>query len=100
MDWSTIKPLFDNILVKCHAKEKTLESGIILPDFVDDHSTEVGVVVAAGKGLISDKNGELDEMQVYAGDTVYFHGSTSIKLDDTYYLVKEDSVVAVKRKGS
>ena len=69
-----LKPVNDKIVVKPNKKkdEDITESGIILPDTVDQGKLLEGEVVAVGKGMYS-ANGTLIPVVVSVGDTILYN---------------------------
>ncbi len=69
-----LKPVNDKIVVKPNKKdeEEMTESGIILPDTVDQGKLLDGEVVAVGKGMYS-ANGTLIPVVVNVGDTILYN---------------------------
>ena len=68
-----LKPVNDKIVVKPMEEEeiKTTDSGIILPDTVQDGGLLEGKVVAVGEGMYS-ANGTLIPVVVSEGDTILY----------------------------
>jgi chaperonin GroES len=94
----SISPLADRVVVKPADKneEKTLASGIIIPETVDKERPSKGTVVAVGPGKYQD--GKINPMTVKVGDTILFskYGFDEVKVDGTeYYILAESSVLAV-----
>ena len=86
-----LKPVNDKIVVKKQNKKEaeTTESGIILPDTVQDGGLIEGKVVAVGEGMYS-ANGTLIPVVVNEGDTILYskHAQTSEhSLDGEDYLI-------------
>jgi len=69
-----LKPVNDKIVVKPNKnnEEEKTESGIILPDTVDQGKLLDGEVVAVGKGMYS-ANGTLIPVVVNVGETVLYN---------------------------
>ena len=69
-----LKPVNDKIVVKPNKKddEDITESGIILPDTVDQGKLLDGEVVAVGKGMYS-ANGTLIPVVVNVGETILYN---------------------------
>lgn len=94
----SLMPLGDRIVVLPSGKggEKTLASGIIIPETVDKEKPAQGTVVAVGPGKYED--GKRIPMQVRAGDTVLFskYGYDEVKVDgQEYYILSESGVLGV-----
>ncbi len=85
-----IKPLHDNVMIKPDNPEKISKGGVIIPDVAKDRTATRGVVVEKG-----DKAGIVN-----VGDVVIlakFSGS-EIEIDRvTYYIVKEEDILAIER---
>lgn len=92
----TIKPLFDQVLIKMTEAEETTKSGIILAGTAKE-KPQVAVVVAVGEGRYDD-NGKLIPMVVKEGDKVLTrkYGGTEVKLDgEEYILIGQNDILAV-----
>ncbi|MEX1061903.1 MAG: co-chaperone GroES [Patescibacteria group bacterium] len=90
-----IKPLGNNILVEPLEQEKTLPSGLVIPDSAKEKPQE-GKVVAVGPGKID--HGQLVKMTVKVGDRVLYKrfGGDELKIDGKEYLmVTEDDLLGV-----
>ena len=98
-DAQQIVPLGDRVLVQPLqvGDEKTLASGIIIPDTAEKEKPSQGTVVAVGPGRI-DEHGKRVPMQVAKGDRIVFskYGYDEIEIDDEdYYIVSESNIVAI-----
>ena len=97
---TNIKPLSNNILVEPISDENNgskTQSGIFIPETVDKEKPDQGVIVAVGEGK-KDSNGKLVPMSVKKGQKVMYtkFGLDEIKVDDKkYYIMSEDSVLAI-----
>ena len=92
----TIKPLFDQVLIRMTEAEETTKSGIILAGAAKE-KPQVAEVIAVGEGKY-DKDGKLVPMAVKTGDKVLTrkYGGTEVKLDgEEYTLVSQDDILAV-----
>lgn len=92
---STIKPLFDRVVIKRMEEEKLSAGGIVIPDSATEKPIK-GEVIAVGAGKALD-NGSVRAPQVKVGDKVLFgkYSGTEVKLDGTDYLVvKEEDIFA------
>jgi len=93
---TSIKPLFDYLLIEPLEKETTLPSGIVIPDSAKEKPQE-GRVVAAGAGR-KDETGKRIPMEVNVGDKVMYKkwGGTEIKVEGKdMLLVKEEDILAI-----
>ena len=92
----TIKPLFDQVLIKMTEAEETTKSGIILAGSAKE-KPQVAEVVAVGEGKYDD-NGKIVPMVVKVGDKVLTrkYGGTEVKLNgEVYTLVGKEDILAV-----
>ncbi len=97
-DTLSIQPLGDRVVVKPASKseEKTLASGLIIPESSEKERPAKGTVVAVGPGKTED--GKLIAMNVKVGDKVLFskYGYDEVKLDNEEYLIlPEAQILAV-----
>ena len=93
---SSIKPLYDRVVIKRLEEEKLSAGGIVIPDSATEKPIK-GEVVAVGTGKVLD-NGQVRAPQVKVGDKVLFgkYSGTEVKLDGTELLVvKEDDLFAI-----
>ena len=93
---SSIKPLYDRVVIKRMEEEKLSAGGIVIPDSATEKPIK-GEVVAVGTGKVLD-NGQVRAPQVKVGDKVLFgkYSGTEVKLDGTELLVmKEDDLFAI-----
>ena len=91
-----IRPLGDRVLVKPLDKEKQERGGLIIPDTAKE-KPNVGVVVAAGPGKVTD-DGKTVPLQVKAGQKVLYgkYSGTEIKENGKEYLiVRESDILAI-----
>ena len=98
-----VQPLSDRVLVRREdVPEKKSVSGIILPDSSQKEKSKIGIVLAVGRGRVSD-SGELIPMNVEIGDRVVFNSGwdneVSMGEDDVeYFLVRETDILAITNK--
>lgn len=93
----TLKPLYDNIIVKQLKEEEITKSGIVLPDTINKEKPQQGEVIAVGPGK-KDNNGNMIGMSVKVGDKVLFsrYSPNEVTIDNEEYLVmKEGDVLAI-----
>ena len=86
-----LRPVNDKIVVRPNEKneEETTESGIILPDTVDQGKLLEGKVVAASDGMFS-ATGTIIPLVVSEGDTILYnkHAQThEYKLNGEEYII-------------
>ena len=97
-----LKPVNDKIVVKPSEKnnEEMTESGIILPDTVQDGSLIEGEVVAIGEGMYS-ANGTLIPVICDVGDTILYNKNAQKaehKIDgEDYILMSVNEVMSIVR---
>jgi len=96
-----LKPVNDKIVVKPNEnKEEKTESGIILPDTVQDGTLVEGTVVAVGEGMYS-ANGTLIPVVVDVGDTILYNKNAhkaEHKIDgENYILMSINEVMSIVR---
>lgn len=107
----TIKPLFDNVLIKPLQGEEKLPSGIVLPDSAKE-KPQTGLVMAVGKGKggcgdccsdDDDKKGDDHDccggtMAVKVGDKVMYKkwGGNEIKVNgEEWMIVEQKDILAI-----
>ena len=91
----TIKPLFDQVLIKMTEAEETTKSGILLAASAQE-KPQVAEVIAIGDGKYDD-NGKLVPMVVKPGDKVLTrkYGGTEVKVDgEEYTLVGQEDILS------
>ena len=99
-----LKPVNDKIVVKPKEDEgdKTTESGIILPDTVQDGGLIEGEVVAVGDGMYS-ASGTLIPVVVDEGDTILYskHAATSEYTIDNeeYILMSVNEIMSIVKEA-
>lgn len=93
-----IYPLGDRVLIKKLSVtdvETKLDSGIIIPETVEQKQTDKGKVIAVGEGKY-DNNGNIIPMSVKKGEMVLFQWGDQIEFDgEEYYVVSESNILAV-----
>ena len=94
----SLVPLGDRVVVRPSEKEgeKTLASGIIIPETIDREKPAKGEVVAVGPGKYED--GARAPLQVCVGDTVLFskYGYDEVKIEgQEYYILSESNILGV-----
>ena len=98
-----LKPVNDKIVVKPKDKseETKTESGIILPDVVEQGKLGEGTVVSVGEGMYS-TTGNLIPMTVKEGEKVLFNkyqSNQEHKLNgETVYIMSQNEILAVEEE--
>jgi len=93
---NTLKPLFDNVLVRPLEAEAKTASGIILPDTAQEKPT-MGIIIAIGPGKVTPK-GEKEQMVVKVGQKVMYKkwGGNEVKLNgEELTLVEQKDILAI-----
>jgi chaperonin GroES len=93
---SSIKPLFDYVLVKPLQQNQTTASGIVLPDSAKE-KPQVGEVMAVGPGG-TDDHGKVVPMVVKVGQKVLYKkwGGNEVKVgSEEWLLIEQKDVMAV-----
>ena len=100
----TIKPLFDNVLVKPLEAEEKLPSGIILPDSAKE-KPQIGQVMAVGPGkscgcdeAADEKSCDCGKMFVKVGDKVMYKkwGGNEVKVGgEEWTIVEQKDILAI-----
>jgi len=86
---TTIKPMFDYVLIKPLAREEVTASGILLPDTVKE-KPQMGEIMAVGSGFAS-KDGRESEILVKVGQKVIYKkwGGDEVKVENEEWLLTE-----------
>ena len=86
-----LTPLHDRVLVKPSEPEEITRGGIIIPDTAKEKPQQ-GVIIAAGKGKVSEE-GKVTPLQVNAGDKVLYgkYGGTEVNVDGEELLIMRES---------
>lgn len=91
-----LQPLGNRVLVKRLEQEETLKGGIILPDTAKKKQ-EIAIVIAIGKGKISEE-GKTLPMPVKVGDKILMdkYSGQEVTIDQEEYVVlKSDDIIAI-----
>jgi chaperonin GroES len=89
-----LRPIDARVIVEKKVKQEKTESGIFLPDSVDEQAQVVeGDVIAVGPGSRSMMNGEPMPMDIKVGDTILY---TKFAATEVQYKGKEFMVVVEK----
>ena len=92
-----LKPVNDKIVVRPNEKneEETTESGIILPDTIQDGMLLEGEVVAASEGMYS-ATGTVIPLVVSEGDTVLYNKHAQLhEYDDDLVIMSVNEVLSI-----
>tara|TARA_R110000823_G_scaffold189482_1_gene321299 strand:- start:478 stop:771 length:294 start_codon:yes stop_codon:yes gene_type:complete len=92
-----LRPVNDKIVVKPNEnnEEETTESGIILPDTVDQGKLMEGKVVAASDGMYS-ATGTIIPLVVSEGDTILYNKHAQIhEYDNDLVIMSVNEVLSV-----
>jgi len=93
---TSIKPLFDNVLIKPLEAEEKLPSGIILPDSAKE-KPQMGEVMAVGAGTTDEKGKEV-KMIVKVGQKVMYKkwGGNEVKVNgQEWTIVEQKDILAI-----
>ncbi|HMV34741.1 MAG TPA: co-chaperone GroES [Turneriella sp.] len=91
-----IKPLADRVLIEAAPEKEEKIGSIFIPDTAKE-KPNVGIVVAAGPGKVTD-DGKTVPLQVKAGQKVLYgkYSGTEIKENGKEYLiVRESDILAI-----
>ena len=85
------RPLHDRVVIRRAEGDLKSKGGIIIPDTAKEMSQE-GEVIAVGPGA-RDERGEIQRLDVKAGDRVLFGkwSGTEVRIDDEDYLIMKES---------
>ena len=92
----SIKPLFNNVLIKPEEATSKTQSGIYLPENAKEESQK-GTIMAVGAGKVSPK-GEKEVIIVKVGQKVLYKkwGGNEVKVEgEEWKLVEQSDILAV-----
>jgi len=92
----SVKPLFDNVLIKPLEEESKTPSGIVLPESAKE-KPQIGQIIAVGPGQI-DEDGKKIPMQVKTGQKVIYKkwGGNEVRIErEEWLLVEQKDIIAV-----
>lgn len=92
----SVKPLFDNVLIKPLEEETKLPSGIVLPETAKE-KPQIGQIMAVGTGTTDDKGNKV-AIVVKVGQKVMYKkwGGNEIKVNnEEWLLVEQKDILAV-----
>ena len=94
-----LRPIDARVIVEKKVKQEQTESGIFLPDSVDEQAQVVeGDVIAVGPGSRNMMNGEPMPMSIEVGDTIVYtkFSATEIQHEgEEFFVVTERDIIAV-----
>ena len=94
-----LKPFDARVVVKKPQREEKTESGIFLPDTVNEQGqTALGEVLAVGQGSRNMNTGEYMPIPIKEGDTIIYtkFSATEVQHEgEEYFVVMERDIVAV-----
>tara|TARA_Y100001973_G_C5168434_1_gene317573 strand:- start:800 stop:1096 length:297 start_codon:yes stop_codon:yes gene_type:complete len=97
-----LKPFDARVVVKKPHREEKTESGIFLPDTVNEQGqTALGEVLAVGPGSRNMNTGEPMPMNIELGDTIIYtkFSATEVQHEgEEYFVVMERDIIAVVEK--
>ena len=97
MKHAEIKPTGDKILVKQAEPEKTTKGGLFIPEIASE-APSYGTVIAVGPGKKDDK-GNIQKLQVKAGDKIYFTKNATVEVMHNgaeHLMMKEERVLLIE----
>ena len=92
----SVKPLFDNVLIKPLEEESKAPSGIVLPESAKE-KPQIGQIMAVGPGA-TDEDGKKIPMQVKTGQKVIYKkwGGNEVRIErEEWLLVEQKDIIAV-----
>jgi chaperonin GroES len=98
---TTIRPLYDRVILKRITETEQIRGGIIIPDTAKEKPQE-GEVIAVGAGKVRE-DGTRTPLDVKAGDRVLFgkYSGSEIKVDGEEYLImREDEILGILESAS
>jgi chaperonin GroES len=93
---TSIRPLYDRVILKRITETEQVRGGIIIPDTAKEKPQE-GEVIAVGAGKVRE-DGTRTPLDVKAGDRVLFgkYSGSEIKVDGEEYLImREDEILGI-----
>ena len=96
-----LKPVNDKIIVKPNQKkdEEITESGILLPDTVDQGKLMEGEVMAVGNGMYS-ASGTLIPVVVDVGDKILYNKHAQLhEYDDDLVIMSVNEILSIVEEG-
>lgn len=93
---NSVKPLFDNVLIKPLEEETKTPSGILLPETAKE-KPQIGQIMAVGPGGVND-DGKKVPMVVKTGQKVMYKkwGGNEVKVNgEEWLLVEQKDILAI-----
>ncbi len=94
-----LKPFDARVLVKKPERQEQTESGIFLPDTVNEQTqTAQGIVISVGQGSRNMTTGDYMEIPIEVGDIIVYtkFSATEIQHEgEEFFVVAERDIVAV-----
>ena len=86
------RPLGDRVVVRRIKEDTKTAGGIIIPETAQEKPQE-GEVISVGPGLIDEKSGKRNPLEVKAGEFVLFGkwSGTEVKLDGKELIIMKES---------
>lgn len=94
---SSLKPMFDRVLVQRFKPSTQTASGLYIPEAATNTKWYKAEVISVGPGFPNPQTGELVPVSVKPGDQVMLtgFGGSPIKVEDQeYYLIRDTEIVA------
>ena len=94
---TTIRPLFDRVLVKRNDEPAQTSSGLFLPETASKEKPAEGTILAIGTGRVGD-DGTITPLIVKEGDKIIFgkYSGTEIKIEgEERLLLREADILGV-----
>jgi len=91
-----LTPLHDRVVIKPSEPDEVTKGGILIPDTAKEKPLQ-GVIVAVGKGKITEEGNHLP-LQVKVNDKVLYgkFAGTEINIDgDEYLMMRESDIFAI-----
>ena len=91
---TTLRPMFDRVIIKPSTTQERTSSGIILPDSAREKPMQ-GKVIAAGPGRLNEDDG-VTPLSISVGDTVVYgkYSGTEIEINgDTLVILRESELL-------
>ena len=89
---TTIRPLFDRVLLKRNDEPSKTSSGLFLPETANKEKPAEGTILAIGTGRVGD-DGTVTPLIVKEGDSIIFgkYAGTEIEIKNVKHLIVRES---------